>query len=228
MVRKDSPAYLFIGQDIIAENGLSKKDATLSEIKKQFPDKTTENFNLDTLYARELNLKDLQERLLALPVKVKKRIIVIKDAQNLKENVKEFLVGYLKKPLPAIILVLDVDTPDFRDTFLKRIHTYTQVFRFREVAALSAFTLSHCIGPGKSPNALKILNQLLENGEKPEWILSGLRYDWEKNITNSIEIKKRLKLLLNCDIEIKTGKLKPVYALEKLVVGLCGPAQPFR
>lgn len=228
MVREEIPAYLFIGQDIIAEDGLSKKDAALSEIKKQFLNKTIENFNLDILYARELNLKDLQERLLALPVKAKKRIIVVKEAQSLKENVKEFLVEYLKKPSPAIILVLDIDTPDSRDSFLKRIYGYTQVFRFREAAALSAFTLSHSIGSKKSPQALKILNQLLENGEKPEWILSGLRYDWEKNITNPVEIKKRLKLLLNCDIEIKTGKLKPVYALEKLVVSLCGFAQSFR
>jgi len=228
MVRNDFPAYLFIGQDIITENGLSKKDSVLSEIKKQFPDKTIENFNLDTLYARELSLKDLQERLLALPVKAKKRIIVVKDAQNLKEDVKEFLAEYLKKPSPVITLILDVDTPDFRDPFLKRIHTYTQVFRFREAAVLSAFTLSHSIDSKKAPNALKILNQLLENGEKPEWILSGLRYDWEKNITNPLEIKKRLKLLLNCDIEIKTGKLKPIYALEKLVVSLCGFTQSFR
>jgi DNA polymerase III delta subunit len=228
MVRKETSAYLFIGQDIITDDGLSKKDAILSEIKKQFLNKTIEDFNLDTLYGSELSLKDLQERLLSLPVKAKKRIILIKDAQNLKENIKEFLVAYLKKPSPSIVLVLDINTPDPKDIFLKHIYNYTQVLRFREPAVLNAFTLSRSIDLKKPAHALKVLNQLLENGEKPEWILSGLRYDWETNITNPFEIRKRLKLLLNCDIEIKTGKLKPVYALEKLVVNLCGLTQSFR
>lgn len=222
MVRKEVPAYLFLGHDIIADNGLSRKDFTLSQIKKQFPDKTIEKFNLDILYARELRLKDLQERMSALPVGAKKRLVVIKEAQDLKDEIKEFLVAYLKKPLSSITLVLDMDEPDFRDSFFKQLQGRVQIFRFKEPVVLNAFTLSRSIDSRKPPQALKVLNQLLENGEKPEWILSGLRYDWERNITSPLEIKKRLKLLLNCDIEIKTGKLKPGYALEKLVVSLCG------
>lgn len=228
MVSQVPSAYLFLGQDIVTDDGLSRKDATLAKIKAQFLNKTIEDFNSDTLYAKELNLKDLQERLLSLPVKTKKRVIVIKDAQNLKENIKEFICGYLKKPLTSIILILDISAQNPKDTFVKRISGSVQVFRFREPARINAFTLSRSLELKKSAHALKVLNQLLENGEKPEWILSGLRYDWENNVVNPFEMKKRLKLLLGCDIEIKTGKLKPVYALEKLIVSLCGFNKPLR
>jgi len=71
-----------------------------------------------------------------------------------------------------------------------------------------------------------VLNQLLENGEKPEWILSGLRYAWGKNIATPLEKKRRLKFLLDCDMDIKTGKLKPVFVLEKLIIKLCAPVKP--
>jgi hypothetical protein len=61
----------------------------------------------------------------------------------------------------------------------------------------------------------------LQNGERPEMILGGLRSNYERNVFKPLERRKRLKLLLNCDIEIKTGRLKPELALEKLVAGLC-------
>lgn len=73
----------------------------------------------------------------------------------------------------------------------------------------------------KPDYALRILNELLRNGERPERILGGLRYAWEREFTPGVEAKRRLKLLLNCDINIKTGKLKPNFALEKLVISLC-------
>ena len=64
--------YLFIGQDSPA------KDIELNRIKKEFLSKELEEFNLDILYAESLALKGLQEKLLALPVKSLKRILVIK------------------------------------------------------------------------------------------------------------------------------------------------------
>nr|HPL83037.1 hypothetical protein [Candidatus Omnitrophota bacterium] len=67
----------------------------------------------------------------------------------------------------------------------------------------------------------------IKDGERPERILGGLRYSLENNVQDVKGLRRRLKLLLNCDIEIKTGKLKPVFALEKLVVNLCALSQPF-
>ena len=69
---KASSVYLFIGQDSIS------KEARLKKIKEEFLSKGIEQFSFDTLYAKDFNLKQLQERLLFFPFKSPKRIIVIK------------------------------------------------------------------------------------------------------------------------------------------------------
>jgi len=217
---KDSSVYLFIGQDSLS------KDIQLKRIKEQFLAQKIEDFNLDILYAKELNLLELQERLLSLPLKAKKRIIVIKDAQRLKENIKEFILKYFQNPQPKILLVLDINRQDPKDEFIKNITRFSKTFRFRETPHLDAFTLTRSIRLKNMDYSLRLLNQLLKNGEKPERILGGLRYAWERDILNPLQRRKRLKLLLNCDIDIKTGRLKPDFALERLVVRLCGFDKP--
>ena len=232
MVSEENLVYLFMGQDIIDPEGLSKKDEALQRIKNEHLAKGTSSFNLDILYAKELTLRDLQERLLCLPVKSKKRIIVIKDAQVLKdkEDIREFIIRYVKKPHPWILLVLDMIRRDSQDRdefrFINSIARCTRVYHFKETARLDTFTLSKQIDLNRIDYALCVLNQLLQNGERPERILGGLRYVWENNLTGSLEARKRFRLLLNCDIEIKTGRLPPPFALERLVVRLCSLKKP--
>lgn len=220
MVTKNNFLYLFIGQDSLS------KDAKLRDLKKEFLVKEIEDFNLDVLYARELTLKGLQEKLLFLPVKTKKRIILIKDALSLKEEIREFILKYLKSPKGGIVLILDISHQNPGDDFISRLARSAQVYRFSEAARLDAFTLSRQIEQKRADTSLKILNQLLENGEKPERIMGGLRYALEKDALYPLEKRKMMRLLLNCDIEIKRGKLQAQFALEKLVVGLCGLRQP--
>ena len=212
---KDSSVYLFIGQDNFS------KDIQLKRIKDEFLTKETGQFNLDILYARELNLNNLQEKLLFLPLKAKKRIIIIKSAQDLRLGLKEFLLNYVKSPYPKIILILDIARYNPKDEFIKQITQYTKAFRFKEPLLLDAFALSRQIYLKRLDYSLRVLNQLLQNGEKPERILGGLRYAWQQATFGPLETRKKLKLLLNCDIDIKTGRLRPDFALERLVVRLC-------
>lgn len=207
--------YLFTGQDSLS------KDIQLKAIKKQFLARETEQFNFDILYARELNLKGLQEKLLCLPVKSSKRILLVKAAQDLKDDVKEFILNYAKKPYQDIILILDTSHQGRPDQFLSRIYRYTKVYRFKESVKQDTFLLSRQIDLKRPDYALRVLNQLLKDGERPERILGGLRYAYERETSHPLERRRKLKLLLNCDIDIKTGKLKPLFALERLVVSLC-------
>lgn len=220
MVKKESSVYLFIGQDTLS------KDVRLKKLKEEFLSPHTEYFNLDVLYARDLDLKDLQERLLCLPLRAKKRIVIIKDSQNLKKDIKDFIIQYVKKPQAKIILVLDINKYLPQDEFIRQINRYGEVCRFKEDAYLDTFALGRAIDSKKSNYALWVLNQLLRNGEKPERILGGLRYSWENSIADVFQIKKKLRLLLGCDIDIKTGRLKADFALERLVVSLCSFAKP--
>ena len=207
--------YLLIGQDVLS------KDIQIKRLKQEFLTRGFEQFNLDILYAKELTLKGLQERLLCLPVKSPKRLIVIKEAQGLKEEVKEFILKFVVKPNKQLILVLDITLRNRQDEFINRIYKYAKVLHFEEIVPPDTFTLSRQINLKKPDYALRILNQLLKNGEKPERILGGLRYSWERDNLSSLERRKRLRVLLNCDIDIKTGKLKAPFALEKLIVNLC-------
>lgn len=215
MVKKENPVYLLIGQDPFS------KDAKLGKLKEEFLNKETQSFNLDILYGRELTLKGLQEKLLCLPLKAKKRIIVVKDAQFLKDDIRDFVLEYTGKPAEHIALVLDMDKYDPRDKFISALSRRAQVYRFRENVPPNTFTLSRQLAFRKVDSSLRVLNQLLKNGEKPERILGGLRYSLVESAGNHFEARRRLKLLLNCDTDIKTGRLKPAFALERFVINLC-------
>lgn len=208
--------YLFIGQDIQA------KEAFFKKIKQESLSPELQDFNSDTLYAKEITLKDIQERLLAIPLKSTRRMIVIKDAHALDQESGDFLLAFVKKPQKQVVLVLDFERYDYKDKFIKEISAHASVIRFKETVNPDSFALSRQIELRKTDSAMRILNQLLSNGEAPERILGGLRYAWEKQGAIAGDARKKLKLLLNCDLEIKTGRLKPAFALEKLVVSLCG------
>jgi DNA polymerase III delta subunit len=189
--------YLLVGQDIPA------KEELLAKIKTEHLTQETADFNQDTLYARDTALNRL------------------KEAQNLKEESKAFLRDFVKKPAPGVVLVLDMERGAMRDEFISAIAPYAKVCAFKEEPHIDTFTLGRTIEARKIDTALRLLHQLLDKGEKPERILGGLRHSWEQNVINLPEAKRRLKLLLNCDVDIKTGRLKPELAMEKLVISLC-------
>ncbi|MBM3255676.1 MAG: hypothetical protein FJZ08_05175, partial [Candidatus Omnitrophica bacterium] len=139
MVVKETWLYLLIGQDI------SSKDLKLKSIKKSLLGQALENFNLDTLYAKGLALAELQEKLLCLPVRIKKRILVIKDAQALKEPLRDFLLEYSKKPPAHLVLILDLEHYDLRDDFILSMSRRGQVYRFKETLAVNTFSLTRQI-----------------------------------------------------------------------------------
>jgi len=211
--------YLLIGQDLQA------REEQLKKIKQEFLPKELQDFNLDTLYAKESTLKNIQERFLAIPLKSATRVIVIKDADSLDEPCRDFLLAYANNPHKQLVLVLVLEHYDYQDGFIKNISRVAKLMRFKETANPDTFALNRQIELRKADYALLLLNQLLKNGEAPERILGGLRYAWEKQGMQNLEAKRKLKLLLGCDVEIKTGRLKPAFALEKLVVGLCGFTQ---
>ncbi|MDD5119944.1 MAG: hypothetical protein PHR84_01365 [Candidatus Omnitrophica bacterium] len=208
--------YLFIGSDAAA------KETQLKKIKQESLPKELQDFNLDTLYAKEITLKDIQERFLAIPLKSSKRIIVIKDAHSLDEASRDFFLSYSKKPHKQLVLVLDFEYYDYKDKLIKGISPHARTLRFKETVNPDTFALSRQIELRKTDISLRLLNQLLKNGEAPERILGGLRYSWEKHGVEGSAARRKLKLILGCDIEIKTGRIPPAFALEKLVVSLCG------
>ncbi|MFH1338303.1 MAG: hypothetical protein ABIH40_00425 [Candidatus Omnitrophota bacterium] len=207
--------YLFVGEDEFS------KDIKLKIIKQELFAPQLESFNFETLYAKELDLRTLQEKLLQLPVKAKQRLILIKSVTKLRPDVKEYLLSYIRKPFSHTVLVLDARRVDRRDSFFHRISGPRKLINFRESIELSAFTLARQVLQRRIKPALNLLRQLLLKGERPEKILGAIRYQLNQERLGSEEKKKKLSFLLNCDIDIKTGRLKPDLALERLFLRLC-------
>lgn len=224
--------YLFVGEDE------HSKDVKLKRIKQELFAPQLESFNFETLYAKELDLRTLQEKLLQLPVnpvrkdsskgtqlsngvKAVRRLILIKDAAKLRPDVKEYLLSYIRKPFSHAVLVLDVRRIDRRDSFFNRISGPRKLINFRESIELNAFTLARQVLQRRIKPALSLLRQLLLKGERPEKILGAIRYQLNQERLASEDKKKKLSFLLNCDIDIKTGRLKPDLALERLFLRLC-------
>lgn len=213
--------HLFVGQDIIGPDGTSKKDAQIKNILNSFIPPHLKDFNFDTLEARRLSLSELQEKLLNLPLKAKCRVLLIRRIEFLAEKIKHFILEYVKKPHPYLILILDTDRYNPKDNFIGSISRYSRLYHFKEPLTVDTFTLGRKINLHSASEALRILKQLLERGENTEMILGGLRYTCERDIASPVEKKRRIRLLLGCDRDIKRGRLKANFALEKLVVELC-------
>ncbi|MCM8796267.1 MAG: hypothetical protein NC923_00035 [Candidatus Omnitrophica bacterium] len=208
--------YLLLGQDS------PSKDAQIKKLKEQFLPKAIRDFNLDILYARETNIKELQEKLLFIPVHSACRMLIVKEAHLLREEAKKFILNYVRRPKKEILLILDAESLDKKDAFLSALSRYARLINFENRQKPNVYLLNKYIELRRADYALRILAELLRNGERPEKILGGLRYLWEKDIHSAAELKRRMQLLLGCDIYIKTGKLNAVFALEKLIVRLCG------
>lgn len=207
--------YLFVGGQI------QEKLARINDLKKQFFPKDTVDFNYDSLDAEKLDLKNLKESLEKLPLKVKKRLIVIKNCQNLNSKVKDFILDYVKNHSKEIVLILDFYKIEEKDNFFIGLSKYAKLIRFKEFHADNGFDLERAIVQKNSLSALKILNNLLLEGQRPEQILGLLRYQYIRNSRHEEDLKNKLNLILEADINIKTTRLKPEYALEILILKLC-------
>ncbi|MCM8792735.1 MAG: hypothetical protein NC826_06345 [Candidatus Omnitrophica bacterium] len=207
--------YLFFGEDYFS------KDVYLEKVKRQFFSKDVEIFNYDIFYAPELKLPQLQESLKRLPQKAKKRIVLIRQADSLREEIKSYISSYIKDVFPSCLLILDFREFDYRDKFIKTVYKYVKVFHFHSKEILDTFKLSQEIDRRRIKIAFKILHNLLLKGIEAEMILGGLRYCWQNSYLDSEEKKRRLFLLLDTDLNIKMGRLNPYLALEKLLFNLC-------
>jgi DNA polymerase III delta subunit len=144
MVRKDPAVYLFIGED------RTSKEINIQKIKSLYLTSGTEHFNLDVLYAREVNLSLLQECVLALPAQSKKRVVIIKQAQELKPNIKDFISQYAQSGDGRTVIILDMERGDIKGQFITDIGKWGQVMRFKESVKVNTFTLARLIEDRKS------------------------------------------------------------------------------
>lgn len=120
------PVYLFMGEesyfidqlaDAIVENSL---------------DPSERDFNLDVLYGLDLKLdsKPVVEMAKAYPMMAARRVVILKEAQNMQATQLENIATYTEKPAPTTVLVICYKngTIDSRKKLVKTIAANGAVF----------------------------------------------------------------------------------------------------
>lgn len=206
--------YLFLGDDEI------DKQNKIRALKQKLFDKAVEQFNYETLDAKSLEISCLKESVNRLPVSCKKRLLVIKNISQLKESIRDEFLSLVKNVQSDLDIVLDAVKISRDDTFLNRVAMVAKSVGCQPRNNLDAFALADAIGRKQTEAALNILSDLFKRGEKPEKILGGLRYRLTRNAFNQNDRITKVGLLLDADLKIKTGRLKPEFALEALIIRL--------
>jgi DNA polymerase III delta subunit len=212
-------AYLFIGDDE------AEKKKKIEEIKERYLDKGLKDIDFSLVYAddKDLTPQKFDETLSYLPSsQSKKRIVVIKNLESLRQENKEVLLKRLKNPCGSVIFLLDASSSLIADAFIKELSPFTKKVEVSRKEKIDAFKLAEAIISHKTTYALGILSKLLQKREKPQSILGALFWQWDKAKDKlSIEqFKQGLKLLLDTDSRIKTGRLDEELALELVVIRL--------
>lgn len=215
MVEKS--AYLFLGEDFLS------KERKVDIIKKELLKGNASLFDLEILPAKELDSRKLSESFARLPAFSKSRLIIIKAVDRLNASCRQQLISFLKKPLSKISLVLETDKFDSKDGFIFQLCRLCRVVNFQKGRPSDVFSLGSAVSRKQPVDALRILSQLLLSGEKPQKILGVLIWQWKKielDLSRT-EFRRGLEMLLETDLNIKRGRLKPDFALELLVTKLC-------
>ncbi len=208
--------YLFIGEDELA------KQEKIQSFKKEFFPPELEPFNYEAFLAKELTLSLCKEALSRVPVSANHRLLVIKDTLKVKDEVKAYLLSRLGDLPSNVAVVFDMSRmPQEENKFFTSLCKAAKVIHFKSKEEVNAFGLARAIERKQPGYALDILSELFKAGEKAERILGALRYQFVRHSLNAEDRKKKISLLLETDVSIKTGKLKAEFALEALVIKLC-------
>lgn len=211
-------AYLFLGDDEEA------KQRKIDAIKSNYLDEGFHDINYEVVYAddRDLTPPRLNETLSYAPSSSKKRIVLIRRLRLLRKDNRDILLNYLKNPLPSLVVLLDATGMKEDDLFLVTLGSLAKKINLRKTKKLETFDLCRAVIAHNTSAAVKILNTLLGNREKPHHILGGLIWQWEnmKDRLSLEQFQKGLQLLLYTDLRIKTGRMKENLALEMLIIRL--------
>lgn len=209
--------YLFVGRE------LSKKDAKINELKsKNFKDPSSLTFDFEGLSGHKLDSDDLRKALLALPQTAAQRMVVIRQCEKLNEHNRGIVLDIVSQQIKSLVLVLDYDELDVRSAFFTKIKPLVQMTTFGVDKSLNVFDMTKAISARDAAGAMKILHELIQNNTHPLQIMGGLVWFWSKEREHlSVQrFHKGLMILQEGDLNIKRSRLRPEYAVEKVVVEL--------
>ncbi|MFA5007656.1 MAG: hypothetical protein WC546_00300 [Candidatus Omnitrophota bacterium] len=206
----------FSGRRLIIEN-----------IKKKTLKGNISSFNILNFYPKEINLKDLQEKVL-LSSFDKEKILIFKDAYNLPKEVKDFLYDNFSKAISNNYIIFEAEgnyslknkkiaSDKFFNFILSKAACYKADTKFYEIS-FDDFRKS--IRQNNVTQAIYVLDKLFEekasdNEKKTLGLqLFGVLISESSYLKNDTLRKKYLNYLWEADRAIKERGLDPRFAIE--------------
>ena len=209
---------------IIGEDPRPKEKQLAALKEKWLTSSDALKLDYESLDAHKLSHRALQEALLALPAVAARRLVILRNCQQLTKPVKDVLAAYAAAPFKHLILVLEADRLSATDPFIKKFHKKADIFDFSGKAKQNVFDMTKAMSARRAPEALRILSELLSEGDQPLQMMGALVWFWRKtkDRLSAVRYAEGLQYLQEADLNIKRSRLRPDYALELVVVKLTG------
>ena len=210
--------YLLLGEDSLA------KDQKIAELKtKTLCSTEAVEFDCIVLHAAKLDAHEFKKVLFELPAVAAQRFIVLRTVQKLSAQNKKIFLEFLERQPSHAVVVLDSDEAGGKDEFLSQVSAQARVLHFQTRARQNVFDMTRAMSACNPTQALKILDDLLFDGNHPLQIMGGVVWFWGKTKQRLTKdtFKKGLLELQEADLNIKRSRLKAEHALEIVVVKLC-------
>jgi DNA polymerase-3 subunit delta len=122
-----APYYYFYGEEKYL------LDKAVAMLKKHLIPKGLEDFNLDKLSCSGDTVDDILSSAYMLPTMANKRMIIVKNAEKMKENHYNNLLKYIESPVETtcIIFISDKDKIDTRLKFFSRFKKKGHILNFK-------------------------------------------------------------------------------------------------
>jgi len=163
MPTPNTPANLFLGEEQFL------KDEAIENLKSKFLDSSTKELNYSIFYAKDkgFELKSLFDALNTMPFLSKKRLVILKQADDLPKPAKESVVLYLRAPKESTILIIETSSSVIKGDFLLQASKLAKLYYFRRLtdASIGAWLTKKAAQARKkiSYDAIKMLKEDLPN-----------------------------------------------------------------
>ena len=165
--------YLFLG------NKTEDKSSKIEKIKSQYlKNKEARHFDCVSLYADKLDNDTLKKSLIDLPAVAQKRIVVVRLIEKLNKDHQRIIEEFIEGEENSTVLILDSDRVDLKNAFINKLKKNAEVFICDSGKKENVFDMTRNIERKNNVSALKILFQLVADGEQPVRILGAMVWFW--------------------------------------------------
>ena len=210
--------YLFLGEDRPA------KEQQIAKIRSAcLTSNDALKFDYEILHGVKLDPDVLKKALIALPGIAPKRLILIRTVEKLDPQNKNIILEFVQGENRHAVLILDSDEIPSNNKFFNQVMAVGKVMRFApDGKKKDIWTATRAIEQRNPSEALKIVSDLMEEGNPPLKILGALVWFWGdlKGRLPAEGFKKGLLVLQEADLNIKRSRLKPEHAVEVAVTQL--------